>query len=255
VWLPQQDTPLFLNSSRTQVLTIPQTHLAQIGLSHAIDGFQLVTAEARPRKYRQLVASRFAVQTSECTAPVPWPEAVVPVTIELPSSSIELYNCHIPPGSSYGWIKVETFEGIYRLLSKPSNRLRILCGDFNTPQRELLDGTVITWGQRIRKDGSVVRKQRIRGKPGARWDAAERSVLTGLAEYDLHDVFRKLHGYDVADFSWRLHRKGATVDRRFDHVFASATLNPVACRYLHRLREAGLSDHSAIEVVFEPVEQ
>jgi len=23
VWLPQQDTPLFLNSSRTQVLTIP----------------------------------------------------------------------------------------------------------------------------------------------------------------------------------------------------------------------------------------
>jgi hypothetical protein len=24
VWLPQQDTPLFLNSSRTQVLTIPQ---------------------------------------------------------------------------------------------------------------------------------------------------------------------------------------------------------------------------------------
>ncbi len=93
-------------------------------------------------------------------------------------------------------------------------------------------------------------KRRIRGGPGERWDAAERSILTGLAAHDLADVFRQLHGYGVSEFSWRLKRHGEFTDRRFDHVFASAALHPIECRYVHDWREAGLSDHSALEVEF-----
>ena len=39
------------------------------------------------------------------------------------------------------------FEGIYRRLACSSDRPRILCGDFNTPQKEMADGEVVTWGQ------------------------------------------------------------------------------------------------------------
>ena len=99
-------------------------------------------------------------------------------------------------------------------------------------------------------DGSVWARRTIRGEPGARWDAAERSVLRGLADHDLPDVYRTLHGYGVRDFSWVLRRRGRTVRRRFDHVFASRSLEPRSCTYLHELRERGLSDHSPLEVVF-----
>ena len=39
--------------------------------------------------------------------------------------------------------------------------------------------------------------------------------------------------------------------RRFDHIFASKSLNPAECRYLHEVRRKGLSDHSAMMMVFE----
>ncbi len=42
VWLPQQDTPLFLNSSRTQVLTIPLADITGGRYYHADDNGQLL---------------------------------------------------------------------------------------------------------------------------------------------------------------------------------------------------------------------
>jgi len=39
---------------------------------------------------------------------------------------------------------------------------------------------------------------------------------------------------------------------RLDHVIASDSLRATACDYVHEWREAGLSDHSAIEAVFDP---
>lgn len=226
--------------------------LAARGLVHVVDGFAAVSPSGRPRKYRQFVASRFAVRQLEDDFPVPWPEAVLATIVESPRGEIELYNCHIPPGSQYGWTKIETVEGIFKHLARPTARPRILCGDFNTPQAERADGTVITWGQLMSDSGAAQIKRRIRGGPGERWDAAERSVLTGLAAHDLADVFRRLHGYGVAEYSWRLKRHGEFTDRRFDHAFASAALNAVTCQYMHAWREAGLSDHSALEVEFAP---
>ena len=124
---------------------------------------------------------------------------------------------------------------------------RILCGDFNLPQAEGPGGLVVTWAQRVRTDGTITRCGSVRGGPGETWDAAERNIALGLAMYDLQDVFRALHGYEVSAFSWLLRRRTRSVPRRFDHIFASVSLRPRACVYLHNVRQCGLSDHAAIE--------
>ena len=41
------------------------------------------------------------------------------------------------------------------------------------------------------------------------------------------------------------------VGRRFDHIFCSRDIRVSRCEYLHGVREAGLSDHSALEIDFE----
>ena len=153
---------------------------------------------------------------------------------------LELHNVHVPPAQSAGPLKVETCEAIHFALARPTQRHRILCGDFNAPRMETAEGEVITFA--AHHSDSL-----------ARWDAAERSILTGLAEWDLVDVFRALHGYERQDASWVFHtrnrRKSA---HRLDHILASKRLGPVWCDYHHGWRESGLSDHSAIEGVFEP---
>lgn len=78
----------------------------------------------------------------------------------------------------------------------------------------------------------------------------------GLANYDLGDVFRRLHPRAVEhSWVWRGRGKGGkpkTVKRRFDHVFASESLGAVACGYVQSVRKARLSDHSAIVADFTP---
>ncbi|GAI74240.1 unnamed protein product, partial [marine sediment metagenome] len=97
------------------------------------------------------------------------------------------------------------------------------------------------------KDGQV----RFSDKEG-RWDARERSVIQGLTEYNLYDIFRLLNGYESQEFSWLLRRKGKIIARRrFDHIFAAKTLNPDTCDYIHSFRKELLSDHSAIEATFK----
>jgi exonuclease III len=116
----------------------------------------------------------------------------------------------------------------------------VLCGDFNTPKLETSEGELITF--------AANHPEHLQ-----RWDAAERSLLEGLAEWDLADCFRALNGYDRQDVSWVFHtRSRRKAGHRLDHVLASASLRPVYCDYIHGWREAGLSDHSAIEAVFEP---
>jgi exodeoxyribonuclease III len=48
-----------------------------------------------------------------------------------------------------------------------------------------------------------------------------------------------------------MRRKGQIRWRRFDHIFASDRLKTISCEYLTTWREEGLSDHAAIEAVFE----
>lgn len=188
------------------------------------------------RKYAVLTASRWPVELlPPADFNVPWRERVLSVIVESPWGEIECHNAHLPAGVSHGLIKVETFEGIYERLSQNGERLRILCGDFNSPQTELADGTTIPFGTNNK-----------------RWSEAELSVITGLGKHDLGDVYRDLHGFGKQEISWVMWNRGKKHGRRFDHVFASRRLNATACSYLHALREQGLSDHAPIEARFEP---
>ena len=134
-------------------------------------------------------------------------------------------------------------EGLRLGLAAGSSINRLLCGDFKTPRRELpTPGEVITFGQ--------TEAGRLTRAPGARWDAAERDILLGLADLGMPDVFRALYGYQPQPASWILKRGNARFPRRFDHVFAHPHLRPVAFTYMHELRESGVSDHSPAFVEF-----
>jgi exonuclease III len=175
------------------------------------------------RHYGELIASRWpltSLPAEDCG--LPWAERLLSVVIDTPFGEVELHTAYIPPGSSHGWLKVETLEGIYRRLARPSERPRILCGDFNTPQAEHADGRVITWAESVGTEDAIT----LDGSHGERWDKAERDVLTGLQQHDLRDTFRALHGYSEQEFSWFITRNGRTTGRRFDHVFASHSLIP-----------------------------
>jgi exonuclease III len=208
-----------------------------------------------PRRYGELIACKWQLTPlSPLGFQIPWPERMLSAILESPWGQIELHSTHIPPGVSNHWIKIETLEGICTHLMHPAIRPRVLCGDFNTPQAERPDGEVITWGQQIGLDSSLsIRKGKRQDKEDfLRWDRGERNVLTGLAEFDLPDVFRMLHGYDVQEFSWYWHGKWRQIGRRYDHIFSSRSLHAVRCGYLHDWRQKGLSDHAPIDAYFEP---
>lgn len=178
-----------------------------------------------------------------------WTRRTLFVTFQSPWGRIDLYNAYITPGnhkettssgrSSYPWIKWDLFSGIYHAFAVPTDRLRILCGDFNTPQEEKQTGEVITWGYDKKKGNYRLTR------PDQ--DKVERSVLQGLVAYDLTDAYRRVHGYENCGseetFSWRTYR--------YDHIFASQALYPQSVHYLQEVRQLRLSDHVPIEVVFD----
>ena len=221
--------------------------LPLIGLGNVVDNASLA-AEFGRKHYYGLIASRWPINSlSPEIFDIPFPDSVLSATIASPKFNLEIHSAHIPPGSSQGWTKIETFEGIYKYLTEYTHSPRILCGDFNSPQLELPDGQILTWGQ--------TRKGKIRKSRGARWDAGERGVIQHLKNYDLPDVFRLLHGYEIQEYSIEMNHKGKITRRRFDHVFASKMLNPSSCQYLHEWREQGMSDHSPLEVDFSPMDK
>jgi endonuclease/exonuclease/phosphatase family metal-dependent hydrolase len=227
--------------------TAPQLReqLCHAGLTHTVDSLDL--AGACGRRYGELIASRWPLRVlPPVQAGQPFPERVLSVVAECPWGLIELHTVHVVPGSRQGWKKIEMLRAIYQQLARHSEIPRILCGDFNEPQAELADGQLVTSRHRLLLDGRLVVKN---GRPEA-WEQAVLRVLEGLAEFDLVDIYRALRGYDVKEVSCIVRSTGHGY--RYDHIFASRGLNPVACQYLHELRERGLSDHSPIEADFDP---
>jgi exonuclease III len=209
--------------------------LSETGLGHVLDSSELVA----PRRLFNLTASRWPLD-SLLGILAPQPERVLGVLSASPWGQLEIWNAHIPPAPSNGLMKAETCEVLFASLARPSERHRILCGDLNTPRYESEKGEVETFASNHPEDEE-------------RWDAAERSLLLGLAAWDLPDVFRLLNGYGRRDVSWVLHTRARRKHaHRLDHILASASLMPKYCDYVHEWREAGLSDHSAMEAIFEP---
>ena len=207
--------------------------LAEIGLkyvetSHQLDG---------PHQYGILIASRWPFTViPEFFEKIPWQKSVLSAIIEkTPYGEIEVQAVHVPPASSNSRkIKVETFNSIYDALAKPSQRHRILCGDFNSPKKEKKKSSERNtyWGTKSEHRRS------------------EKQVIEGLKEHDLEDTYRKLHP-DYSDGAYsHVNRNPNTPNRRYDHIFSSTSLNPIECDYLHPFLD--LSDHSPVYAIYEP---
>ncbi|MFC5973951.1 endonuclease/exonuclease/phosphatase family protein [Halomarina salina] len=161
-----------------------------------------------------------------------FPEKILVTELTTPKTEIELWNVRAVPGSSWGQEKIKLFETVYDQLTAAGPKLRILAGDFNSPQQELADGQAIPFGY---QKAPELRQ---------RWVNAELNMLKGLGNLGMIDIFRALHGYgdvDVTQTSWR--------EKRFDHMFASKSLSVRHCSY----DTAGLdcSDHAPLIADFD----
>ena len=185
-----------------------------------------------------------------------WGRRTLFALLHSPWGEIELANVYITPANHfekddsgvrqpYPYLKLDLLAGVYHTLATTAQRPRLLCGDFNAPQHEREDGEIITWGY-LKRHGDYILKY-------PRQHELELGVLRGLIDYDLHDVYRRLYGYDghtqEEGWSW-CHR--SRFRYRFDHLFSSETLHPVQACYLHAFQENRLSDHLPLEVFFEP---
>ena len=211
--------------------------LAAAGLTHAgctLDAADPARAPAGPRRTGVLLAAREPLELLPGLLPVPWAETALAARV----GAIEVHTVHVPNAAN-GEIKPATLAAV-RVGLAARRGPRIVCGDLNTPRRELADGTVWSFA----RDG----RGRLREERAGFWDAAETSVVPGLRDVGFTDCFRALHGYAEASPSWTWRQiSGHGGGWRLDHVFCSDELEPAGCRYHHAWRDDGLSDHSALE--------
>jgi exonuclease III len=152
---------------------------------------------------------------------------------------VEVHCVHVPNAAN-GWVKPHTLQAMRAGLEAAPPLPRVVCGDLNTPRRELESGEVISFARDSRG--------RLRTERGTAWDEAELAIVPGLQELGYRDAFRTVHGYGAREPSWTWQRiSGHRGGWRLDHLFASAELEPAACAYHHAWRDEGLSDHSALE--------
>ena len=217
--------------------------LEAIGLPHVRASLDEADPRREPASRRAtgvLVASRHPLEKAASLA-LPWPETTTAATARTQRvDRVEVHCVHVPNAAN-GWVKVHTLEEIRAGLATAPPAARVLCGDLNTPRRELPDGEVISFARDSRG--------RLRPERGEPWDAAELGVVPGLREIGYADAFRALHGYERREPSWTWRRiAGHGGGWRLDHLFTSGELQPTAALYHHAWRDEGLSDHSALEV-------
>ncbi|HEY5196582.1 MAG TPA: endonuclease/exonuclease/phosphatase family protein [Solirubrobacteraceae bacterium] len=213
--------------------TLPRWREALLDAGYA--GVEHADVDLRSGRVRPLVVLTACREplTPIRVADVPWSERALAVRS---ADGIEVVNVHSPIGSKPALAKVHTHEAVQRHLATASGRPRILCGDLNTPRRELATGELWTfardqWG-------------RLRPDRGERWDQAELALLRGLEPYGMRDAFRLRHGHARRELSWKWPRWDGGY--RLDHLLVSADFSVAEIDYLHRWRTDGLSDHSPL---------
>jgi endonuclease/exonuclease/phosphatase family metal-dependent hydrolase len=213
-----------------------------IGLVHvrtSLDHADPARAPAARRTTGVMLASRAPLSDVREALSVPWPETALCAATETTRGLVELYCIHVPNAAN-GAVKVNSLRAIRRGLAAAEPAPRVLCGDLNTPRRELPTGEVLSFARDSRG--------RLRPERGPDWDSAELGVVPGLRELGYRDAYRDLHGYGATEPSWTWKRiAGHGGGWRIDHIFASAQLRPIACLYHHAWRDQELSDHSALE--------
>jgi exonuclease III len=225
---------LALQEVTARTLPLWEAACATLGLPHVactLGGADPARVPAGRRRTGVLLAARVPLEPLPGVLPVPWPETALAARVD----GIEVHTVHVPNAAN-GEIKPRTLAAVRAGLAERTGP-RVLCGDLNTPRREAPDGTVWSFA----RDG----RGRLREERAGFWDESELGVVPGLRELGFADAFRVICGYGAREPSWvwPQHRGGW----RLDHVFCSSELEPVACAYHHEWRDAGLSDHSALE--------
>jgi exodeoxyribonuclease-3 len=225
-----------LQEVTARTLPLWRAALTTLGLGHvrcSLDAADPAREPAGRRRTGVLLAARGPLEELPGLLPVPWAETALAARW----AGIEIHTVHVPNAAN-GEIKPRTLAAVRAGLAARAAP-RVLCGDLNTPRRELPDGTVWSFA----RDG----RGRLRPERAGYWDAAELGVVPGLRELGFVDAFRALNGWAHREPSWTFRRiAGHGGGWRLDHVFC-AGLEPVACAYHHAWRDAGLSDHSALE--------
>jgi exonuclease III len=227
-----------------RTLPLWRAALTRIGLPNvraSLDGADPARAPALRRRTGVLLSARGPLVDAAAALPMPWPETTIAAVASAEASGpVELHCVHVPNAAN-GWVKVRTLEAIRGGLAAAPPGPRVLCGDLNTPRRELDSGEVISFARDSRG--------RLRPERGPEWDNAELGVVPRLRELGYRDAFRALNGYASREPSWTWQRiAGHDGGWRLDHLFASQELRPTAATYHHAWRDQGLSDHSALEV-------
>ncbi len=209
-------------------------------------GYHAVSAPEPPagssRRLSVLSAARAPLTQIEIPG-LPWPERVLATRL---SDGSELVNVHSPTSPKPDLAKVRTHEAVFaHLATRAPARLRVLCGDLNTPRKEHPDGTIWTFARD--------RYGRLRPERGERWDQAEPALISRLGAYGYRDAFRVAHGYSRSELSWEWRRwRGGY---RLDHLLLSGPWQVLRCDYLHAFRKSGLSDHSALLAELQPYQR
>jgi exonuclease III len=222
-----------LQEVTARTLPLWRAALADSGFGACETALEGLPETRRGRLLGVLTAAREPLVRLPAPPDVPWPERVLCCV----AAGLEVVNLHSPIAPAPDLAKVRTHEALAAYLASASDRPRILCGDLNTPRRELPDGDVLTFAH----DSAG----RLRPERGERWDRAERALVHGLRAQGWVDAFRAVHGYGERQASWTFaHDRGGW---RLDHVLVHG-LQPRAGAYAHEWRRAGLSDHSALVV-------
>jgi exonuclease III len=219
-----------LQEVTARTLPLWREALADAGLRHVASPLDVPAEKAGRKVLGVLTAAREPLEVLPAPE-VPWPERVLCCR----TGGVEVVNLHSPIAPAPELAKIRTHEAVAAYLARLEPAPRILCGDLNTPRRELPGGDVLTFAY----DSSA----RLRPERGERWDAAERALVHDLRANGWVDAYRALHGYGDRSASWTF-----ADDRggwRLDHLLVHG-LEPVASSYAHEWRRAGLSDHSAL---------
>jgi exodeoxyribonuclease III len=225
-----------LQEVTTRTVPLWRVALQETGFTACVTSLDRPVAAPGRRLLGVLTAAREALTGLAAPPGVPWPERVLCCAV----GDLEVVNLHSPISPAPDLAKVRTHEAMAAYLRDGPGTPRILCGDLNTPRRELPDGDVLTFAH----DSSG----RVRPERGERWVRAERALVHGLREHGWVDAFRTLHGYAERQASWTF-----ADDRggwRLDHLLVRG-MRPTASAYAHEWRRMGLSDHSALVVDLE----
>ena len=221
-----------------------QARLSEIGYPNVIYSGD---ADAANKRYGNVIATKLPCRSiSLADAGLPWPQLVAHAELDTPRGQIHVINVHVPNGSGNGWKKIHTLRALRLLIERLSGQQVILAGDFNEPQYVMQGEHVVTWGQRLRRNGQWQPWSRwtFDGETGTGedWDAAVRWFFENPGESAIRNAYWDATGHGSMEPS----HLSRGMPRWFDHIFVSGALAVESCRFLHAFREDGFSDHSGL---------